>query len=383
MPKFDLPYQAPETEGPYSVSLRFTNAGSDKVYMLSIEPRDGAYVVNYANGRFGSTLKSDTKTKQPVSYEQARKVCNKVLAEKVGSGYLPTAGSHLGNGMVAEAIATAERKDAGVVPQLLNPIGFEDLDHFLSDDAYVAEEKHDGERRMLIARGGEITGANRQGKTVPVSAELVAAARAIGRDVVLDGEQVGNCLHVWDVLELDGNDLRALPLADRRAARDSLDVGLGGLIVITETACSPEAKRALLERVRDRGGEGVVFKRDDAVYEPGRPNSGGNWMKLKFWQSLSAAVGDVNNQRSVALNLKGEAGDWIPVGNVTVPANHPIPEIGDVVEIRYLYAYEGGSLFQPVYLGKRNDLALDECRASQRVFKGAAAPETAVDALSL
>jgi hypothetical protein len=39
------------------------------------------------------------------------------------------------------------------------------------------------------------------------------------------------------------------------------------------------------------------------------------------------------------------------VGKVTIPANHEIPNECDLVKVRYLYAYRGGSLFQPVYLG--------------------------------
>jgi len=44
------------------------------------------------------------------------------------------------------------------------------------------------------------------------------------------------------------------------------------------------------------------------------------------------------------------------VGNVTIPSNHEVPQVGDIVEVRYLYYFRGGSLYQPVYLGKRSDL---------------------------
>lgn len=43
----------------------------------------------------------------------------------------------------------------------------------------------------------------------------------------------------------------------------------------------------------------------------------------------------------------------VGVGNVTVPADQPILEAGSIVEVRYLYAYLDGSLFQPVLLGVR------------------------------
>jgi bifunctional non-homologous end joining protein LigD len=44
------------------------------------------------------------------------------------------------------------------------------------------------------------------------------------------------------------------------------------------------------------------------------------------------------------------------VGNVTIPLNIEIPAVGELIEVRYLYAYPGGSLFQPVYLDVRTDL---------------------------
>ena len=66
----------------------------------------------------------------------------------------------------------------------------------------------------------------------------------------------------------------------------------------------------------------------------------------------------------------------------------PPPERGDtgasasspagraVVEVRYLYAFAGsGHLYQPVYLGARDDLDATDCLASQLKFK--AAPEAA------
>jgi len=40
-----------------------------------------------------------------------------------------------------------------------------------------------------------------------------------------------------------------------------------------------------------------------------------------------------------------------------------------VVEIRYLYAYMGGSLFQPTYLGQRDDVDHQECSTQQLKFK--------------
>ena len=63
-------------------------------------------------------------------------------------------------------------------------------------------------------------------------------------------------------------------------------------------------------------------------------------------------------------------GDWRSVGNVTVPANQNVPQLGDVVEVRYLYAAQvGGALYQPVLLGVRDDVEPTECVVAQLKFK--------------
>lgn len=51
----------------------------------------------------------------------------------------------------------------------------------------------------------------------------------------------------------------------------------------------------------------------------------------------------------------------IPVGNVTIPANYPIPAVGSLVEVKYLYFFPGGSLYQPQYLGVRSDADRGDC----------------------
>jgi bifunctional non-homologous end joining protein LigD len=47
-----------------------------------------------------------------------------------------------------------------------------------------------------------------------------------------------------------------------------------------------------------------------------------------------------------------------------------VPKAGEVVEVRYLYAFrESGCLYQPVYLGKRSDIHQTDCTTSQLKFK--------------
>ena len=78
-----------------------------------------------------------------------------------------------------------------------------------------------------------------------------------------------------------------------------------------------------------------------------------------------------NARRSIALGLLKE-GALVPAGNVTIPPNHPVPEPSRVVEVKYLYAFrESGSVFQPVYLGQRDDIPFTDCTVGQLKFKAA------------
>ena len=57
------------------------------------------------------------------------------------------------------------------------------------------------------------------------------------------------------------------------------------------------------------------------------------------------------------------------MGKVTIPPNYDVPAIGDLVEVRYLYAYRGGAVYQPTYLGKRNDSDLTDATMKQIIYK--------------
>ena len=141
---------------------------------------------------------------------------------------------------------------------------------------------------------------------------------------------------------------------------------------LVETAFTTVKRTELWQRLRRKNREGVVFKRLDAPYTPGRHNSGGTQLKHKFYATCSAVVSKINAKRSVELRLLNGQG-WIPVGNVTIPPNFKVPAVGEVCECRYLYAFvESNALYQPVYLGPRKDIEQHECVLSQLKYKSAA-----------
>ena len=140
-------------------------------------------------------------------------------------------------------------------------------------------------------------------------------------------------------------------------------------IHLVETALKTQQKTELWQRLQQENREGIVFKRLDAPYVPGKPNSGGPQLKFKLVATVSAIVVKINTQRSVKVSLF-QGRSLVSCGNVTIPANHQVPPVGAVVEIRYLHAFkESGVLYQPVYLGPRDDVEVGECVVSQLKFK--------------
>jgi bifunctional non-homologous end joining protein LigD len=140
-----------------------------------------------------------------------------------------------------------------------------------------------------------------------------------------------------------------------------------------ETAFEQPEKEALLEHLRHRGAEGMVLKSMDAPFSPGRDGHR-HQFKYKFCQTASLIAGPAHGgKRSVSVLLHRD-GLLVPAGHVTIPPNHPVPQEGSVVEVRYLYAFRpSGSIYQPVYLGVRDDIAAADCTVDQLKYKTEAA----------
>ncbi len=346
------------------ITLYLREGSSDKVYQIAIEPAGSGFVVNVAYGRRGSTLTTGTKTLVPVDHDKAKAVSDKLVREKSAKGYTPgTSGTPYQHTPLAD-------RSTGRLPQLLNPIEEAAAQALLNDDAWCLQEKLDGRRVLIEKSGDKVVVVNRRGLVTGLPICILGDVHRLTSDFALDGECVGDRFHVFDLLTLDGEDLRPQRLDQRLVA-------LMNLLFSAQCPCLPLVgtkfkapdKRRRFEEIKTTNGEGVVFKRLDAPYTPSRPSSGGTALKHKFTATLSAVVSLANAQRSVAMRLHGPKG-WQPAGNVTIPANHRVPRAGDVIEVRYLYAFrESGVLFQPVYLGVRTDITQDDCVVSQLKFK--------------
>lgn len=380
-----------------SIVLNCFKGNSDKTYRMQIIHGNDGYRVETQYGRRGSTLQTGTKTIAPVlALTSAEKLFSKVVDEKLAKGYVversehtPSMGEVNPAAQTTQVEATAKPntslaicQDAAVagqmtehLPQLLNSIDCDRADQLNHDPMWCVQQKFDGNRTLVEVTASGVRGINRRGITIALPMSVVSAVRALKsvKDCLFDGELVGEVLHVWDVLRLNGEALAETPLAARLAKLHAIAfIGplLGGIRIAQTWRETHDKVEALASR-RQEGAEGVVYKRLDSTYKPGRPNSGGDALKLKFTASATFRVRRVNvGKRSVRMEMTDESGAWMDVGNVTIPPNHDVPSVGDIAEAQYLYAYREGSLFQPVYKGLRADQDESDCSSSQLQYKG-------------
>ncbi len=351
-----------------TITLYYREGASDKVYQADIKPAgNGLFSVTFAYGRRGSTLQTGVKTAAPVSYDKAKAVFDKLVRSKTAKGYTP------GSDGTPYAGGDREIRATGIACQLLNPIEEADLADYLDNPLYVAQQKHDGRRLLVRKADGQVSGINRQGLETGLPATIAESAKRLPGEFLIDGEAVGDTLYAFDLLESGIANLRNEPYWLRLGTLERLlATRTDGAIRMVSTASTPAEKRALLERLRTENREGIVLKDSKAPYTPGRPNSGGSQLKFKFQKSASCLVtGRNGDRRSVSLALFA-SNRLTACGNVTIPPNHEMPAEGAVVEIRYLYAMPGShALYQPVYLGVRDDLPVTDCVLDQLCYKAA------------
>ena len=351
-----------------NASLYFKEGNSDKVYFCDVSASGGGFVVNFSFGRRGSALQSGTKTPNgPVDEAAAIKIFDKLVKEKTGKGYKPMEGTS----------TTTEAADGPAVERIIVtktaqlPVAIEEdaALRLLIDDAYLMQEKMDGHHKTTACEDGKCTTANKKGQEVETPSILAKIMRNIdssGSRCVIDYEHIGDEFHAFDLLAVGGRDLTSLSYEQRYTLLERIVPKTGNLKLV-RAAITSVAKRQLWDEIKKAGGEGVVFKQRSAPFSVGK--SAGTMVKFKFCAMLSAKVSSVTaGKRSVMLSLF-DAGNEIQVGKVTIPPNHDIPAVGTVVEVRYLYAYRGGALFQTVYLGPRDDVDISECLTSQVKYK--------------
>jgi bifunctional non-homologous end joining protein LigD len=281
---------------------------------------------------------------------------------------------------------------------------------------WLFEVKWDGMRLLADVADGRVRLSSRSERDVTANFPELAALTDLAPDVLLDGEVVllengvpsfaalADRMHgpvapriaqarpvtfmVFDVLRLYGVPLLDRPFAERRGTLERLD-----LTPVPVLSLSPiyTDGAALLEATRQRGMEGVVAKRRDGVYRPGRRCPG--WTKVTHRHSQACLVGGWRPERSSASRIgalllgvpdggalryvgrvgSGLAGEKVQrvlqarlVHAAASPFAGPLPraevagarwcEPATVIEVGHSGWTEGGRLWHPVFRGVRDDL---------------------------
>jgi bifunctional non-homologous end joining protein LigD len=355
------------------MTLRYQSGTSDKEYHVQLEPKGHGYVVNFQYGRRGSALTCGTKTPLEVTRAQAQDIFNRLVKEKVAKGYKmdeqPAA---------APVGETAKEVDAEMLPQLLTDISEEDAEQYINDDAYCAQEKLDGRNKTLRLKNMVVTSANKKGQIVPTPGPVHDQAIMAKRDFIASAEHIGDVYHVHNLTSwagLDGQDITSEPYSHRLAKAINLFPWTDTPVRVVPTAFTKEEKRKMFNDLKHGGKEGIVFKRRDAAFQVGYTDT---QFKCKFWKSLSARVRTLRPGGALSIECELFNGNaWVSCGNVTVLKRGLIEtlKVGDVVEIKYLYALKAtGVLYQPspCMTGetfKRDDVDAMECITRQLKYK--------------
>lgn len=149
---------------------------------------------------------------------------------------------------------------------------------------WTFERKVDGIRLLAFKSGRKVTLLSRTRRAQDLPSIAGAIATLPVHDAILDGEVTwaGTAYHVFDIVWLEGRDLRSLALEERRSLLDGLPWRPPLHRVHTLEDERP------WERAGREGWEGVIAKRRGSTYE-GRRSP--HWLKMKIEATQELVVG--------------------------------------------------------------------------------------------
>ncbi|MGV0852121.1 ATP-dependent DNA ligase [Mycolicibacterium phlei] len=210
-----------------------------------------------------------------------------------------------GKNWLAHRMKEQQRPHAGDIAPMLSTEGSVAR---LTSKQWAFEGKWDGYRMILDADHGTLRLRSRSGRDVTAEFPQFQAIAADLADhhVILDGEAVAldesgvpsfgemqnrarsTRVEFWafDILHLDDRPLLRAKYSDRRRILGALADG-GGLIVPDRLPGDTGADA--LEYARTKRWEGVVAKKLDSTYQPGRRSK--SWIKDKLWNTQEVVIG--------------------------------------------------------------------------------------------
>ena len=305
--------------------------------------------------------KNSKKTSEPVAENKGTSK-KKDSALTIAESRVPGSGNRANakNSSVASVPSVVKDLEGAVkrpMPTAIHPMLASIIEKPFDDPDWLFEIKWDGYRAIVFIENGKVRLVSRnQNDLTPRYPELrelpeqLRAENAIldGEVVVLDeqgrssfslmqqrtgirshGRQAApqNDLPViyyaFDLLYLDGYDLRRVALNDRKRV-------LGEVLTSAELARYSDhyvgQGVALFEAAKQKGLEGIIAKRRNSCYEERRS---GEWLKIKITQTVDCVIGGYTEPEgtrkyfgSLVLGLYNDKKQLIHVGNAGTGFNH-------------------------------------------------------------
>ena len=229
-------------------------------------------------------------------------------------------GIRSGRPLPFEAMST--RRTIAALPERFEPQLATLVKRAPDGDDWLHEIKFDGYRIAARVDRGAVALLSRRGNDwashFPAVRDAIAKLRV--RRLLMDGEvaavlpdgrtsfqglqNVGRgaelAYFVFDLLHLDGADVARLPLEERKARLERLLAPLAGRSLLRYSAHVVGGGARFLEVACERGLEGIVSKRRDRPYEPGRH---GGWVKTKCWLRQEVVIGGFTEPAGSRLGL--------------------------------------------------------------------------------
>jgi bifunctional non-homologous end joining protein LigD len=186
---------------------------------------------------------------------------------------------------------------ATAFPEWLEPMAATLTEDRFTGPEWLFERKYDGIRLLAFKQGSKVRLLTRYKLAQDIPALVDAIARLPVRDAILDGElswDRHSTYHVFDILRLDGEDVTALPLEERRMLLARLPLSAPMARVHELHDAKP------WERACAQGWEGVIAKRRDSVYEHRRSKS---WLKMKCEVTGDFVVGGFTDPQRARVGL--------------------------------------------------------------------------------
>ncbi len=162
---------------------------------------------------------------------------------------------------------------------------------------WIFERKFDGIRLLAFKNGPDVKLYSRNHLPQNIPALARAIAKLPPDELILDGEITWHGplnYDVFDILWIDGRDVRQLPIEERRALLSTLPLARPLQRVESLDDEKP------WERAQKEGWEGVIAKRRGSVYESRRSP---HWLKMKCEMAQEFVVGGFTDPQGKRVGL--------------------------------------------------------------------------------